>query len=95
VLGANVAGATVGGRLGAFLERAGLAAEWIRPMAEGYGVRNAYLDPSRLGADRWAALVGARAIHGAAALVTSGGHHGRRAGWAGGVQGGVILPGWT
>ena len=28
VLGANVAGATVGGRLGAFLERAGLAAEW-------------------------------------------------------------------
>jgi type III pantothenate kinase len=44
--------------------RRGLEAEWIRPQAEGFGVRNAYLDPARLGADRWAALVGARALHG-------------------------------
>ncbi|MBK6656456.1 type III pantothenate kinase [Zoogloea sp.] len=95
VLGANVAGATVGGRLGAFLERAGLAAEWIRPMAEGYGVRNAYLDPSRLGADRWAALVGARAIHGAAALVVTSGTATTAdvLDGQGVFQGGVILPG--
>lgn len=95
MLGANVAGATVGGRLGVFLERAGLAAEWIRPLDEGYGVRNAYLDPSRLGADRWAALVGARALHaGAALVVTSGTATTADVLDSQGVfQGGVILPG--
>ncbi|MBL7650284.1 MAG: type III pantothenate kinase, partial [Candidatus Hydrogenedentes bacterium] len=36
MLGANVAGATIGGRLGAFLKQAGLTAEWIRPLDEGY-----------------------------------------------------------
>ncbi len=30
--------------------------------AEAFGVRNAYTNPGQLGADRWAALVGARAI---------------------------------
>lgn len=35
---------------------------WIRPQVEGFGVRCAYVDPLRLGADRWAAMVGARAL---------------------------------
>ncbi len=95
VLGANVAGATVGGRLTAFLAARGLTAEWIRPQSEGFGVRNAYLDPARLGVDRWAALVGARALHGAAALVVTSGTATTADVLDGdGVfQGGVILPG--
>lgn len=95
VLGANVAGSSVAGRIGAMLAASGLGVEWIRPEREGFGVRNAYQDPSRLGADRWAALVGARALHGAAALVVTSG----TATTAdvldsqGCFQGGVILPG--
>ena len=95
MLGANVAGATAGGRIGKALKDVGVAAEWIRPMAAGYGVRNAYLDPSRLGADRWAALVGARALHGAAALVVTSGTATTAdvLDGQGVFQGGVILPG--
>lgn len=95
MLGANVAGATVGGRISAMLAARGVSAAWIRPVAQGFGVRNAYLDPTRLGADRWAALVGARAVHGSAALVVTSG----TATTAdvlnrdGVFQGGVILPG--
>ncbi|HXH04303.1 MAG TPA: type III pantothenate kinase [Candidatus Competibacteraceae bacterium] len=33
-----------------------------RSRAEGYGVRNAYTDPGRLGVDRWLAMVGAHAL---------------------------------
>ena len=94
MLGANVAGATVGGRRrDAGGARAG--GQWIRPQAEGFGVRNAYLDPARLGADRWAALVGARALHGRAALVVTSGTATTAdlLDGAGVFQGGVILPG--
>ena len=59
------------------------------------GVSNAYADPARLGADRWAALIGARALHAADCLVVM-------AGTAttidvltanGEFRGGLILPG--
>ncbi|MBL8460460.1 MAG: type III pantothenate kinase [Zoogloea sp.] len=95
MLGANVAGAMVGGHLGALLGRVGLTAQWISPLEEGFGVRNAYLEPSRLGADRWAALVGARAIHAAAALVVTSGTATTAdvLDGQGVFQGGVILPG--
>ena len=95
VLGANVAGAEVAARLAGLLAARSLEPEWIRPVESAFGVHNRYLDPSRLGADRWAALIGARALHGAAALVVTSGTattadvlHG-----AGVFQGGVILPG--
>ncbi len=95
VLGANVAGAAVGARLDTLLADRGLAAGWIGAPREGFGVRNTYLDPSRLGADRWAALVGARALHGRAALVVTSGTATTADVLDGdGVfQGGVILPG--
>lgn len=35
---------------------------WLRAEPEAYGVRCAYAQPQRLGADRWAALIGARAL---------------------------------
>lgn len=94
-LGANVAGPAVGGRITAFMAARGLAAAWIKSQPGGFGVRNSYLDPARLGADRWAALVGARALHaGAALVVTSGTATTADVLDAQGVfQGGVILPG--
>lgn len=95
MLGANVAGAGVAGRLGVFLAARGLATEWIQSQGEGFGVRNAYREPARLGADRWSALVGARALHhGPALVVTSGTATTADVLDADGVfQGGVILPG--
>ena len=59
------------------------------------GVRNLYDNPAQLGADRWAALIGARTLHAGACLVVC-------AGTAttvdvlddeGNFQGGLILPG--
>jgi type III pantothenate kinase len=95
MLGANVAGGGVAGRLGVLLAARGLAAEWIQSQGEGFGVRNGYREPARLGADRWAALVGARALHhGPALVVTSGTATTADVLDADGFfQGGVILPG--
>lgn len=95
MLGANVAGSTVGGRLGAMLAARDLVPAWIQPQPEAYGVVNRYTEPAQLGADRWAALVGARALHvGGALVVTSGTATTADVLDAEGVfQGGVILPG--
>ncbi len=46
------------------------APDWISSQAQQCGVSNGYLNPAALGCDRWAAMIGARAILGArAALV--------------------------
>ncbi|MCU0934901.1 MAG: type III pantothenate kinase [Gammaproteobacteria bacterium] len=67
---ANVAGPTAAGILtGWALGRWGLTPELVVPCAAAGGVRNAYPEPERLGADRWAALVGARALCADAACV--------------------------
>lgn len=42
---------------------------WVRGEAERCGVRNGYTHPEQLGGDRWAALIGARALHEGPALV--------------------------
>lgn len=92
---ANVAGIGVAERVEQALAGVVPAIDWIIPSARCSGVTNAYAHPGRLGADRWAALVGARALHGGAALVVMAGtattidllmSDGRFAG-------GVILPG--
>lgn len=46
---------------------------WIEATAELCDVRNRYTEPQRLGADRWAALIGARALHHGSALVICAG----------------------
>jgi type III pantothenate kinase len=61
ILGSNVAGPAVAERLAAMSTRHGLSLEWITANAECCGVTNLYDHPSRLGADRWAALIGAHA----------------------------------
>jgi len=73
------------------------ALEWLRPTPFAGGVHNGYAMPEALGADRWAALIGARALFGAKPvlvvscgtactidLLTASGH----------FTGGVILPGY-
>lgn len=95
IFGANVAGADVGRRIGELLRPLASRPEWLQASAQCCGVRNLYDAPAQLGADRWAALVGARAIHSASCLVVN-------AGTAttvdlldaeGCFQGGLILPG--
>jgi len=56
----SVAGAAVNERLRTQLtDSAGITLRYIHPSAQAAGVRNTYLHPERLGADRWAAVVAA------------------------------------
>lgn len=63
VLGCNVAGAVKGEALASVIARRGLSVEWISSGAQRCGIQNMYAHPARLGADRWAALIGARGYH--------------------------------
>jgi type III pantothenate kinase len=69
--GCNVAGGTVAARIAEAC--AGLSLEWLTPTAACAGVRNLYHSPSQLGADRWAAVSGARALHPHACVVVMAG----------------------
>lgn len=60
VIGCAVAGAVVTARVCAELDALGLQCNWISAQAAQCGVRNSYAVPSLLGADRWAAQLGAR-----------------------------------
>ncbi|MBZ8139060.1 type III pantothenate kinase [Rubrivivax gelatinosus] len=60
MLGCAVAGDVVRRRTEQQLELWDIDPRWIVPAAHECGVINGYEHPSRLGADRWAALVGAR-----------------------------------
>lgn len=91
----NVAGAQVGEAVLAALASLELPVREAKSQSLQHGVRNHYDNPEQLGADRWAALVGARALHAGACLVVC-------AGTAttidvldgeGNFQGGLILPG--
>ena len=93
IIASNVAGSEVAARLSAQL--AGLGPiEWIRSEREQCGVSNFY-DHEQLGSDRWASLIGARALHRGPCLVITAGtattidHLDAE----GHFQGGVIVPG--
>jgi type III pantothenate kinase len=60
MLGCNVAGDAVRRRVEDQMELWDIAPRWLAPSAHDGGVRNGYDHPTRLGADRWAALIGAR-----------------------------------
>jgi type III pantothenate kinase len=92
----NVAGAAVGETLSSHLAGRHADRVWLHASAGVCGVRNAYARPEQLGADRWAALIGARGRLAAACLVVC-------AGTAttvdlldadGEFRGGLILPGF-
>ena len=55
------------------LAAGGGALSFLRPAAQACGVRCAYAEPARLGADRWAALLGARGLTGGPCLVVDAG----------------------
>lgn len=61
MLGCNVAGDAVRRRVEEQLELWDIAPRWVVPNAHDGGVVNGYDHPARLGADRWVALIGARA----------------------------------
>ena len=95
VVAVNVAGPLVGEAVAAAVAALGIPQHWVKSQSAQYGVRNLYDHPEQLGADRWAALIGARTLHDGACLVVC-------AGTAttvdildaeGGFQGGLILPG--
>lgn len=60
MLGCNVAGDAVKRRVEEQLELWDIHPRWVVPSAHDAGVTNGYEHPSRLGADRWVALIGAR-----------------------------------
>jgi type III pantothenate kinase len=60
VVGCNVAGEEAGREIGHAVAARGCQVEWVVSKAHQCGVINRYDEPSQLGADRWAALIGAR-----------------------------------
>jgi type III pantothenate kinase len=71
---ANVAGDAAGRALEAGLRaRGGGSVGFLRAEREAHGVRCGYPEPARLGADRWAALLGARGLSDGACLVVDAG----------------------
>jgi type III pantothenate kinase len=95
IVACNVAAAAGGDAIEALARRQGLAVEWVRSQAAQCGVINRYDNPDQLGADRWAALVGARALRQGTCLVVMCGTATTIdvLDGAGVFQGGLILPG--
>ncbi|HPT49770.1 MAG TPA: type III pantothenate kinase [Accumulibacter sp.] len=92
----NVAGSAVAATILSVLDRRRDTVSFLHASAECCGVRSSYTRPAQLGADRWAAMIGARAFSPAPCLVVC-------AGTATTVDlldaegvfgGGVILPGF-
>jgi type III pantothenate kinase len=69
---ANVAGERVAQALSSALPP-GLEPQWVVSRAEQCGVRSGYADPAQLGADRWAALIGARHLYSGPCVVVNAG----------------------
>ncbi len=95
ILACNVAGSEVAGRIEALAATLGVPLEWFRSTPACCGVINGYDNPSQLGADRWAALIGAWGRHaGAVVVVMAGTATTIDVLDAGGqFRGGLILPG--
>jgi type III pantothenate kinase len=74
IIAANVAGRRMAERLEALVAaRPGSSLEFVATAAERFGVRCAYADPSRLGVDRWVAVLAAyHSAHGAACAISAG-----------------------
>jgi type III pantothenate kinase len=70
---ANVAGDEMGQKLRAFSERWHTEPQWASSARSQAGVFNKYDDPSQLGVDRWAALIGARRLFSDACVVVNAG----------------------
>ena len=74
VVAVNVAGEGMASSLSKYVNRRWkVESEFIATAQEGHGVRCAYADPSRMGSDRWVALIaGFRLADGAACVIDAG-----------------------
>ena len=95
IVACNVAGQAVRQRIEALAAGLGLPLTWLCSTAAACGVTNSYDTPEQLGADRWAALIGARALHGGACVVAVAGTATTidALDASGRFRGGLILPG--
>lgn len=73
ILACNVAGGENAARIEALAATLAIPLAWFRSTAQAAGVVNGYDNPVQLGADRWAALIGARALHAGPAVVVMAG----------------------
>ncbi len=71
IFASNVAGADLAARIVTAL--APVRIHWLHASSQCAGVRNFYDAPTQLGADRWAALIGAHSLHPHACLVVTAG----------------------
>ena len=95
IVACNVAGEPARQRIEGLAARLRIPLGWLLGSAVACGVSNGYDNPQQLGADRWAALIGARTLHEGPCLVIMAGTattidaldaQGR-------FRGGLILPG--
>lgn len=93
----QVAGAAVASGVAGFCTAAGIPLRWARAVPSAGGVTNHYQDSGQLGADRWAALIGARASSHLPTVVVNAGTATTidALGSTGEFLGGLILPGLT
>jgi type III pantothenate kinase len=70
VVGTNVAGGNVQAKI---QEALGIEPRWVSASREQCGVRSSYANPAQLGADRWAALIGARQLVAGACVIANAG----------------------
>jgi len=91
----SVAAPPVAQWIEAWARRSGVNLRWVVSQREECGVRNSYLDPSQLGADRWAALIAAHHLVSGTVLTASVGTAVTVDALAqdGQFLGGLILPG--
>jgi type III pantothenate kinase len=73
IVACNVAGEKVAAQIETLAASLAVPLEWLRSSPAAGGVVNGYDNPAQLGADRWAALIGARGLHAGAALVVMAG----------------------
>jgi type III pantothenate kinase len=73
VIAASVAGDVAAQCITAAVSHFGVELHWVTSRKEQCGVRSSYAEPARLGADRWAALIGARHLHAGACVVVNAG----------------------
>jgi len=92
----NVAGDDIGSKLRALCVRWNVEPRWACSVRSQAGVYNRYEQPSQLGVDRWAALIGARGICSGACVVANAGTAMTidALGKQGEFIGGIVVPGF-
>ena len=95
IVACNVAGEAIRRRIESLARRLDLPLDWLTSSAAACGVTNAYDDWGQLGADRWAALIAARALHAGPSVVVMAGTATTidALDGSGLFRGGLILPG--